>query len=105
MARTMQEMTHMNVMHYKFLLIHTATHRNTLQHTTCCNTLHAATHTSSTMARMTQEMTHMDVMHCNTLLIHTATHCNSLQHTTHCNTLHAATHYTLQHTRAVPWRG
>ena len=80
---------------FRDILQHTATHCNTLQHTT-----YLATH--SDVWRDFHMLRHT-ATHCNTLQ-HTAIHCNTLQHTaTHCNTLrHTATHCntlnTLQHT-------
>jgi len=90
--------------------VHTATHCNTLQHTTIthCNTLqHTATHCNT----LQHTAAHAQHTHCgcecalcrapySTLQL-LATHCNTLQRTaTHCNTLqHTATHYiTLQNT-------
>jgi len=84
---------------------HTATHCNTLQHTTECNTLqHTATHCNTLQPTATHcnmlFKQHIQGAHCGVPYIHSATHCNTLPHTaTHCNTLLNARHYnTLQHT-------
>jgi len=67
-------------------LQHTATHRNTVQHTAahCSSLQHTATHFSTLRHTAT---------HCSTLQ-HAATHCGTLRHTAaRCNTLqHIATH-------------
>jgi len=83
-------------------LQHSATHRNTLQHTaTHCNTMkHTATQWSTLVHAIRCSTLHHTPANCHTriTLHHTAarwntmenivTHCNALQHTaTHCNTL------------------
>ena len=94
----------------QYILLHTATHKNTLQHAAThdntlqhaairCNALqHCATlcnivqHSATQCNTVQHSATHCNALqrtatHCNTLQ-HTATHCNELQHTaTHCNTL------------------
>ena len=77
-------------------LQHTATHRNTLQHTDSLQhttlekviTLqHTATHRNTK---------HQTATHCNTLQ-HTTTHCNTLQHTaTHCNSQESGEYWMLR---------
>jgi len=87
----------------QYTLQHTATHRNTLQHTTHCNTQLNATHdtlqhtthcnrqvvdtsvsSSSYFIIVSVNVLHISCVlgttHCNTLQ-HIATHCNTLQHT------------------------
>ena len=81
-------------------LQHSATHCNTLQHTTAWVTRR--------IIRLQHAATHGNILqhtaaHCSTLQ-HTAAHCNTLQHAAaHCNRLqHTATHYnTTRHQAAA----
>ena len=85
--------THCNTLHHTTThcnaLQHTATHCNTLQHTTThCNTLqHTATHCNIMMLcrfSISADMSWHTATHCNTLQ-RTATRCNTLQYTAiHC---------------------
>jgi len=84
--------------HMHSILQHTATHCNTLQHTTIQKT--------SASASGTTRAAKFVVEHISDTRPHTATHYNILQYTaTHCNTLHltAAHCSTLQHTATLTW--